>query len=72
MAQNKSDFAQFSLDQGGTGTEIDQIDAPRTSRVEDNIGLSTERVPSRGVAGSNYIEDLNNLSLEIPDKVSPA
>ena len=69
MAQNKSDFAQFSLDHGGTGTEIDQIDAPGTSRV---VGLSTERGPNSEVAGNDYIEGLNNLSLETPDKVSPA
>ena len=72
MAQNKSDFAQFSLDHGGTGTEIDQIDAPGTSRVEDIMGLLTKRVPSSGVAGNNYVEGLNNLLLETPDKVSPA
>ena len=29
-------------------------------------------VPSSGVAGNNYMEGLNNLSLETPDKVFPA
>ena len=72
LAQNKSEFAQFSLDHGGTGTEIDQIDAPGTLRVENIMGLSTERVPSSGVAGNSYIEGLNNLSLETPDKIFPA
>ena len=69
MAQNKSDFAQFSLGHGGTGREIDQIDAPRTLRA---VGVSTERVSSSGVAGNNYMEGLNNFSLKTPDKVSPA
>ena len=72
MAQNKFDFAQFSLDHGSTGTEIDQIDTPGTSRVKDIMGLSTERVSSSGVAGNNYVEGLNKLSLKTPDKVSPA
>ena len=52
MAQKKFDFAQFSLDHWGTGTEIDQIDTPGTSRVKDIMGLSTERVSSSGVAGN--------------------
>ena len=49
MAQNKSDFAQFSLDHGGTVTEIDLIDAPGTSRFDGIMGSSTERDPSSGL-----------------------